>query len=303
MGLQRLLRGALECYSRQFRLVNVQQKVFQNASSQTASSMFSTANRVTCAAGLFGRLFLPTCRLGAAHTQLAARRSLCTAAQLSRDVTLFEHDRTRFFRLLSVFCGGQFIFWTYMGHFAFTELRDTGGAAGTGKAKVSPTTTTTGLAGLWSFEMNLGSNTWRYGFTLGCLAIGGGIAGLGLLFCRRSVSQVVLHKGGRMVTVCTQSPLGPRRGRKLTVPLSQVACHAHRQESPSFIPLRVKGHRFYFLLDKEGTVNNARLFDITVGAYRPVWVICHNCVDTKEHLLTHAIRAATVRINFVVENG
>ena len=273
MGLQRLLHGALECYSRQFRLVNVQQKVFQNACSQTSPSMFSTADRVTCAAGLFGRLFLPTSRLGAAHAQLAARRSFCTAAQPSRDVTLFEHDRTRFFRLLSVFCGGQFIFWTYMGHFAFTELRDTGGAAGTGKAKVSPsttTTTTTGLAGMWSFEMNLGSNTWRYGFTLGCLAIGGGIAGLGLLFCRRSVSQVVLHKGGRMVTVYTQSPLGPGRGRKLTVPLSQVACHAHRQESPSFIPLRVKGHRFYFLLDKEGTVNNARLFDITVGAYRPV---------------------------------
>ncbi|XP_073329479.1 transmembrane protein 223 [Pagrus major] len=272
MGLLRVLRGALEYYSRQVRLVNIQQKVFQNASSQTSSSMFSTVNRVTCAAGLYGRIFLPTSRLGAAHAQLAARRSLCTAAQPSRDVTLFEHDRTRFFRLLSVFCGGQFIFWTYMSHFAFTELRDTGGATDKGKAKVSSstTTTTTGLAGLWSFEMNLGSNTWRYGFTLGCLAIGGGIAGLGVLFCRRSVSQVVLHKGGRMVTVCTQSPLGPGRGRKLTVPLSQVACHAHRQESPSYIPLRVKGHRFYFLLDKEGTVNNARLFDITVGAYRPV---------------------------------
>uniref|UniRef100_A0A3Q3GVP9 Transmembrane protein 223 n=1 Tax=Labrus bergylta TaxID=56723 RepID=A0A3Q3GVP9_9LABR len=164
----------------------------------------------------------------------------------SRDVTLFEHDRTSFFRLLSVFCGGQFLFWTYLGHFAYTGLRDTGGS------------------------MNLGSNTWRYGFTVGCLAIGAGIVGLGVVFCRRSVNQVILHQGGKMVTVTTQSPLGAGRGRRLTVPLSQVACHAHRQESPSFIPLRVKGHKFYFLLDKEGTVNNARLFDITVGAYRPV---------------------------------
>uniref|UniRef100_A0A3Q2P7M9 Transmembrane protein 223 n=1 Tax=Fundulus heteroclitus TaxID=8078 RepID=A0A3Q2P7M9_FUNHE len=198
--------------------------------------------------------------------QLATRRGYCASAQPARDVTLFEHDRTRFFRLMAVFCGGQFVFWTYLAQFAFTGLRDTGGRGGAG----TPTTTTTGLAGVWSFQMNLGSSAWRYGFTLGCLAIGAGIVGLGALFCRRSVSRVVLHQGGRMVTVCTQSPLGAGRGRTITVPLRQVACHAHRQESPSFIPLRIKGHRLYFLLDKDGTVNNARLFDITVGAYRPI---------------------------------
>lgn len=118
--------------------------------------------------------------------------------------------------------------------------------------------------------MNLGSSTWRYGFTAGCLAIGAGIVGLGLLFCRRSVNQVILHQGGKMVTVCTQSPVGPGKGRKITVPLSEVACYAHRQESSSFIPLRVKGHKFYFLMDKEGTVTNAKLFDVTVGAYRVI---------------------------------
>lgn len=98
--------------------------------------------------------------------------------------------------------------------------------------------------------------------------LGGGIMGLGALFCRRSVSQVILHKGGGMVTVSTQSPLGPNKGQRITVPLSQVACYAHRQESPTFIPLRVKDHKFYFLLDREGTLNNPKLFDVTVGAYR-----------------------------------
>lgn len=194
--------------------------------------------------------------------------SFCTSAQqLSRDVTLFDHDRTRFFRLLTVFCGGQFLFWTYLAQFAYTGLRDT---SGTTKRANSESTKTTGLAGLWSFEMNLGSNAWRYGFTAGCLAIGAGILGLGVLFCRRSVNHIILHQGGKMVTVCTQSPLGPGKGRKITVPLSQVACFAHRQESSSFIPLRVKGHKFYFLMDKEGTVTNAKLFDVTVGAYRVI---------------------------------
>lgn len=265
MGLQRLLCGALQSYSRQLRLV------FQRASmsTQTSPTTSSTADRLT---GLCSGVFTHTNRLGTAHRQLAARRSLCTSSssQPSRDVTLFAHDRTRFFRLLSVFCGGQFLFWTYLGHFAYTGLRNTGSVKEKGKTSTTTTATATGLAGMLSFEMNLGSNTWRYGFTLGCLAIGAGILGCGFVFCRRSVSQVVLHQGGRMVTVSTQSPLGSGRGRKITVPLSQVACHAHRHESPSFIPLKIKGHRFYFLLDKEGTMNNARLFDVTVGAYRPL---------------------------------
>lgn len=264
MGLERLLSGALQCYSKQFRLVNIQQKVFQNASmsTQTTSSKATMVNRVTCAAGLW-RIIVPTSLRGAsAHTQPVVR--LSSSAQPSRDVTLFQHDRTRFFRLLSTFCGAQLLFWTYMGYFAFTGLRDTGG-----KGKVKQPSTT-GLAGMWSFEMNLGSKTWRYGFTVGCVAIGAWIVGLGALFCRRSVSKVVLHQGGKMVTVCTQSPLGPGQGQTITVPLSQVACYAHRQESPSFIPLRVKGHKFYFLLDNEGTITNARLFDVTVGAYRSI---------------------------------
>lgn len=244
MGLERLICVPLRCYSTQLRLVNVQQNLFghtspfRDVSNRLCSRVFSVAQR--------------------------QRAGLCTSAQLSRDVTLFEHNRTRFFRLLSVFCGGQFLFWTYLAHFAYTGLRDTGGSKQKGEDKAK----TTGLAGMWSFEMNLGSSAWRYGFTAGCLGIGAGIVGLGILFCRRSVHQVILHQGGKMVTVCTQSPLGPGKGRRVTIPLSQVACYAHRQESPSFIPLRVKGHKFYFLLDKEGTVNNAKLFDVTVGAYR-----------------------------------
>uniref|UniRef100_A0A3P9H984 Transmembrane protein 223 n=1 Tax=Oryzias latipes TaxID=8090 RepID=A0A3P9H984_ORYLA len=231
-------------------------KTFCNSKEMRSSPVFTSLTKIKITGKLFNT-----------GRQLQARRSLSTSAQPSKDVTLFEHDRTHFFRLLSVFCGGQFVFWTYLAQFAYTGLRDTG--AEKAKQSTKPPTTT-GLAGMWSFEMNLGSNAWRYGFTLGCLAIGGGIVGLGAVFCRRSVFKVILHEGGKMVTVWTQSPLGPGRGRRITVPLSQVACHAHRQESTSFIPLRVKGHKFYFLLDKEGAIKNARLFDVTVGAYRPI---------------------------------
>lgn len=253
MASLRFLCIPLRCYSTQFRFLNTYQNTVQHVLAQT-QSFKTTPDR------LYSQLF------GVVKRQRGGR-GLCTSTQLSRDVTLFDHDRTRFFRLLSVFCGGQFLFWTYLAQFAYTGLRDTSGTKN--KAKTESTKTTL-FAGMWSFEMNLGSSTWRYGFTAGCLAIGAGIVGLGLLFCRRSVNQVILHQGGKMVTVCTQSPVGPGMGRKITVPLSEVACYAHRQESSSFIPLRVKGHKFYFLMDKEGTVTNAKLFDVTVGAYRVI---------------------------------
>ncbi|KAJ8342286.1 hypothetical protein SKAU_G00322140 [Synaphobranchus kaupii] len=184
-----------------------------------------------------------------------------TSSVVAKDVVLFEHDRTRFFRLLSFFCAGQLLFWTYLAHFAFTNLRDTR----RGQAREN----TANSGGLFGIDANFGSVMWRYGFTIACLAIGGAIVGFGVLFSRRSVSRVILHRGGGKVTVTTQSPLGTGRAQSLTVPLAQVACFSHRLESPTFIPLRVKGHRFYFLLDREGTLNNHKLFDVTVGAYRP----------------------------------
>lgn len=98
-----------------------------------------------------------------------SRRGLSTFSTntaVAKDVILFEHDRTRFFRFLSFFCGGQFFFWTYLAHFAFTGLRDTKGGAR------EPKKVRTELGGWFSFDMNLGSNAWRFGFTTGCLTIG-----------------------------------------------------------------------------------------------------------------------------------
>ncbi|CAL9690601.1 unnamed protein product [Knipowitschia caucasica] len=255
MGLERLVCFSSRCFSSaaHLRLGRSHRNVSQNSGTQTSVIKNTHSWLYSRFVDVFKR----------------QEAGLCSAAQLSRDVTLFTHDRTRFFRILSIFCGGQFLFWTYLAQFAYTGLRDTSGSTDKTKNK-EISNKTTGLAGWWSFEMNLGSSAWRYGFTTGCLAIGAGIVGLGFLFCRRSVSQVILHRGGNMVTVSTQSPLGPGRGRKMTVPLSQVACFAHRQESATFIPLRVKGHKFYFLMDKEGTVTNAKLFDTTVGAYRVI---------------------------------
>ncbi|XP_041099271.1 transmembrane protein 223 [Polyodon spathula] len=185
-------------------------------------------------------------------------RSVSTA--VSKDVVLFEHDRGAFFRLLGFFCAGQFLFWVSLAHFAFTGLKETvithDAAAAAGK----------GLPKLGGVSLNLGSSKWRYGFTVSCLTVGSLVLVAGSVFARRSVSRVLLHRGGQEVTFTTYYPFGGTSS--FSAPLRHVSCVAHRAEAPSMIPVRVKGHAFYFLLDKQGRFHNARLFDVTVGAYR-----------------------------------
>ncbi|MBN3302390.1 TM223 protein, partial [Amia calva] len=121
------------------------------------------------------------------------------------------------------------------------------------------------LPKLGGVSLNLGSDRWRYAFTAGCLTVGSVMVSVSLLFSRRCVRSVVLKRGGQQVTVVTHALVG---GRSFSVPLSQVTCHAHRSEVAAHIPLRIKGHSLYYLLDRQGRLANPRLFDVTVGAYR-----------------------------------
>ncbi|XP_060679494.1 transmembrane protein 223 [Hemiscyllium ocellatum] len=179
----------------------------------------------------------------------------------ARDVLLFCHERGRFFRLLGVFCLAQFLFWGYLAHFAFTSLKDTGH-----RETVLEGERASGLPTIGGRALNLGSDAWRLGFTASCLTVGSLILVAGYLFACRSVSHVVLHRGGQQVTITSCLPFGG--SSSFTVPLCRVSCMAHRTQVPSVVPLRIQGHRFYYLLDKQGQFYNAKLFDTTVGAYR-----------------------------------
>ncbi|XP_069821526.1 transmembrane protein 223 [Dendropsophus ebraccatus] len=174
------------------------------------------------------------------------------ADPVPRDVVLFQHSRPRFFRLLGIFCVAQAGFWAYLAHFGYTSLRDIR-QSDPGEERENK-------------GRNMGSPLWRTTFTLSCLSVGSLIMAAGLLFSRRSVSAVTLHVGGDQVTIFTAGVFG--LGSSFTIPLRHVSCMAHRSEVPAFIPLKVKGRPLYYLLDKQGQVSNAKLFDLTVGAYR-----------------------------------
>ncbi|NXY40204.1 TM223 protein, partial [Pomatorhinus ruficollis] len=177
-----------------------------------------------------------------------AARAVLEAAAVSRDVVLYQHDRSRFFRLLGLFCTGQGLFWAYLAHFAFTSLRP---APGPGPDD----------------PLRPRDNKWRFGFTASCLTVGCLTVAAGCVLPLRWVSRLTLLRGGAAVTVDTPGPLGWGR-RSLTVPLRDVSGRAHRNEVSATVPIKVRGRPFFFLLDKRGQLSHPRLFDVTVGAFR-----------------------------------
>ncbi|XP_072106186.1 transmembrane protein 223 [Mobula birostris] len=183
------------------------------------------------------------------------------STDLPRDVTLFRNHRPHFFRLLGLFCGAQALFWAYLAHLAFTSLRDTGY-----EETVLVGDRAEGLPKIGGIALNLGSDKWRYGFTASCLTVGCLILAAGSAFSRRSVCGVVLHRGGQEVTISSHRLLGG--SRSFRVPLRDLSCMAHRHQVASVIPLKVRGHRLYYLLDRRGQFHHPGLFDVTVGAYR-----------------------------------
>ncbi|NXT14629.1 TM223 protein, partial [Prunella fulvescens] len=103
-------------------------------------------------------------------------------------VVLYEHDRSRFFRLVGLFCAGQGLFWAYLAHFAFTALRP-------------PPVTEPGTETAPGSDDPLRprDNKWRYGFTASCLTVGSLTLAAGWLLPQRSVRRLTLLRGGAAV--------------------------------------------------------------------------------------------------------
>ncbi|XP_059524249.1 transmembrane protein 223-like [Myotis daubentonii] len=163
-----------------------------------------------------------------------ARRTLHYWAPV-RDVLFFEHEPGRFFAVLGLFCAGEAVFWASLAGAALArpwvpaqlpdaEIPDPG-------------------------RVDVRSALWRYGLAVGCSAIGTLVLAAGLL---PPLWFGDTAGGGQQVTLTTHAPFG--LGAQFTVPLNQVSCVA-----PAMVSLKVKGRRFYFLLDKAGYFPNTKL--------------------------------------------
>ncbi|XP_076753106.1 uncharacterized protein LOC143424729 [Xylocopa sonorina] len=80
---------------------------------------------------------------------------------------------------------------------------------------------------------------------------------------QRIVRYIILHKGGKQVSVLTNHLF--KRYNTISLPVDEVKTKIAREKMVNYLAIKLKGHRFYYLLDAQGKFPNTRLFDYTVG--------------------------------------
>lgn len=173
-----------------------------------------------------------------------------------KDVTLYYYNRQKFFRLVGLACASQFIFWGWMAYFLISLKRDKS------QEKILDVSSSSNLGVSWKIVRFVMDSP----VMLASFAVGVGLVFTtsGFIYSLRSVNRLVLQ--GNNLRVVTHTPLGGTRS--VTVPISDVSCTGSRIGAKPQVPLKLKGYRFFFLLDKEGEFMQPTLFDKTVGIKR-----------------------------------
>ncbi|EDW73825.1 uncharacterized protein Dwil_GK19663 [Drosophila willistoni] len=173
-----------------------------------------------------------------------------------KDVILFKYENPKFYNMLNFFGVCQFVFWTYLSHFAFTTLKD------------APVVEKEGEELKWFQRINLGENKYKNGITICSFLIGYGILFAVWMFTLRSVRFLILRKGGRDVSFVTYGPFN--RNRIMTVPLKCISAEESRQLARVQLPIKVRDKTLYYILDMRGEFRNPQLFDYTAGLKRRI---------------------------------
>lgn len=193
-------------------------------------------------------------------------RTNFSKSEVVRDVVLYRNNGSAFFAVVGGFACAQLAFWGYLTYTAFTSMRDAHIVNATKYGPEGPPPELKKWTTWSGITTSLSSSKWRYGVTLLCIGAGGSIFAGALMYSRRSISSLVLLKGGDRVKIETFGFMGMKSS--ITVPVSKVSCQQSRHSVTSQLPIKVYGRSFYYILDKQGKFLNGRLFDYTAGMRR-----------------------------------
>ncbi|XP_030558290.1 transmembrane protein 223 [Drosophila novamexicana] len=186
----------------------------------------------------------------------STRAAFDVSTNVPKDIVLFKYENPRFYQMLNFFGVCQFVFWTYLSHFAFTTLKD------------APVVEKPGEELKWFQRINLGENKYKNGITICSFMIGYGILFAVWMFTLRSVRFLILRKGGQSVSFVTYGPFN--RNRIMTVPLKCISAQESREMARVQLPIKVKDKTLYYVLDMRGEFRNPQLFDYTAGLKRRI---------------------------------
>jgi len=173
---------------------------------------------------------------------------------VEKDTIIFRYEETGSFKMINFFAISQFLFWSYLSHFAFTAMKD---------SPVSEEMQNDPQLAWWR-KINFGE--YRLGMATACFMLGWGTMAVSFIYTLRCVKYLILKKGGNSISFVTFSPSG--KNRYLTVPIEQVSARQSRVSAGVHLPIKVKGKYMHYILDMRGVFPNVRLFDNTAGLRR-----------------------------------
>lgn len=177
-----------------------------------------------------------------------------------RDTVIYKIDNLRQLRTYQAFALLNLIFWSYFG---INTLYKVGGYAKKHQNE-------NGGAGERGYLQSLAEVGLKYYKQLTCVALGVGYGGLLLigLFSTRNVNTIIIRKGGSDAVILTSRFVAVSKLREIRVPLAHISCKTSRDKNTPYATFRIKGHPFFFLVDKDGLFYNPFLFDRTIGLQR-----------------------------------
>ncbi|XP_013188609.1 transmembrane protein 223 [Amyelois transitella] len=191
----------------------------------------------------------------ATYSSVTTRTIHDVNTNVAKDVILFKYENPKFFMYMNLFAVVQYMFWSYLGLYAFSTLRD----APVDQSKVDESTP-------WFRKINLGENKYKNGLATLAVVIGTGSLAMIWMYTLKSVRYLILNKGGQHLTFVTYSPFG--KNRLMKVPLNYVCCKENRANARVQLPLKVKNQWMHYMLDMRGEFKNPLLFDSTAGLAR-----------------------------------
>ncbi|XP_032675025.1 transmembrane protein 223 [Odontomachus brunneus] len=164
---------------------------------------------------------------------------------VKNNVILYKNENYRHTRFLNIFAIAQLIGWSILAIYTYTPS----------------------FFDIFCTDINLpdyvNKHIFRLTFFILSIFIGPSAFVVISVLCRRTVRYIILHKGGKIVTLTTSNLWN--KDCNMQVPISMIRCVNQRSDGTSVVSLKLKHKSFHYLLETKGTFLNPELFDHTLG--------------------------------------
>jgi hypothetical protein len=157
---------------------------------------------------------------------------------------------------MTVFGIVQFLFWANLAYFCHYSLGGLQNVVVPDDRK----------GGWWGTVIELQSR-YRDRIAVACIAMGYVVLAFTAIYPLRTITKLVLLKGGQVVRLSTYNHFG--RVKDYLVPLKDISCKQSRMSKGAQVSMKIRGRWFYYMMDKrEGVFHDAKLFDFVIGLNR-----------------------------------